>query len=283
MHPRMSEHRRRIRGELAELVGSAQGFDILRAALLVAAEEYPELDVERELRRNHELGQGAARRAKRLANPFARLDAVRAYLFEELGFRGNADDYDDPRNSFLNEVLDRRTGIPLTLSLLFAEVARAAGFETRGIALPGHFVVGCRLDGRDILVDPYHGAQVITVDDCRQLVIRATGRPSLFRPELLAGATDREVLIRMLRNLKRTHLARDEYGAALTYVERLLAFAPGDTQEVRDRGFLLAHLGRPGAALRDLEAYLSLEPAAPDAAAVRGRLAWLRRRLGRVN
>jgi regulator of sirC expression with transglutaminase-like and TPR domain len=136
-----------------------------------------------------------------------------------------------------------------------------------------------RYRGRDILVDPFHGGQVITEDDCRQLVARSTGRPSLFRREALGGTSPRELLRRLLSQLKRIHLARGSYAKALSHVERLLLLAPDDSEEIRDRGYLLAHLGRPGPALADLEAYLSLHPRAPDAATVRGRVAWLRRRL----
>lgn len=272
-----------MRARLAALVDGREAFDTVEAALLIAAEEYPELDLARDLARVRALARAAGLRARGRQNPFARLDAVRTYLFEELGFRGNVENYDDPRNSYLNEVLDRRTGIPLTLSLILMQAGLAAGFEVRGIGLPGHFVVGLRWDGRDILADPFHGGQVIVEDDCRQLVARATGRPSLFRRELLLGVNDRAIIKRLLGNLKRVHLGRDDHRRALTVVERLLLLTPGDPHEIRDRGFLLAHLGRPGAAVVDLETYLELDPAAPDAASVRGRLAWLRRRLTEIN
>lgn len=269
----------RIRKRLAELIEGRQTFDLIRATLLVAAEEYRELDIEAEVARIRAIRRQAARRADGLGNPFARLDAVRVYLFEDLRFRGDFDHYDDPRNSFLNQVLDRRTGIPLTLSILFIEAARAAGFEARGIDLPGHYVAGVRHAGRSILVDPFHGGQVITEEDCRHLVARATGRPSRFRREQLEGATPRATLRRMLLNLKRIYLGSEDHARALSAVERLLLISPDDPQEIRDRGFLLAHLGRTGAAAAELETYLSLHPGAPDAAAVRGRLAWLRRRM----
>lgn len=283
MNRPVNTRRARVRARLAALIDDQESFDIVEGALLVAAEEYPDLDRLRESARVRALARAAGLRARGLDNPFARLDAVRSYLYEDLGFRGNLDNYDDPRNSYLNEVLDRRTGIPLTLSLIFMEAGRAAGFDVRGIGLPGHFVVGLRWNGRDILADPFHGGQVIVEDDCRQLVARATGRPALFRREQLAGVSDRAMLRRLLGNLKRVHLARDDHRRALTVVERLLLVSPGDPHEIRDRGFLLAHLGRPGAAVVDLETYLELDPAAPDAASVRGRLAWLRRRLTEIN
>ncbi len=275
------DHVRSCRERLSALLARPDALDVVGAVLLVAAEEYPALDVEHERRRLAALAAEAGRRAAGLANPFARLDAVREYLFEHLGFHGNDDDYDDPRNSYLNEVLDRRTGIPLTLSIVYMEVVRGAGFEARGVGLPGHFVVRVEFGDRTILVDPYHRGEVVTEEDCRQLVVRSTGRPSLFRRELLRGTGTRATFLRLLHNLKRIFLAREDYERALGVVERLLLVSPDDAREVRDRGILMAHLGRNEPAVADLEAYLALAPTAPDAESVRGRLAWLRRKLAR--
>ncbi len=277
------EHRRKVRRRLAAILRQGDSFDVVEATLLVAAEEYPDLDLVREKRRLDGIGTEAARRVAKLANPFARLDALRAYLFEDLGYHGNTESYDDPRNSYLNEVRARRTGVPLSLAIVFVEAASKAGFESCGIALPGHFVARVGFGGRRILVDPFHGGQVITEDDCRNLVARSTGKPALFRADLLVPATSRAMLIRLLINLKRIHLNREDYTRALSAVERILLASPEDLREIRDRGFLLAHLGRPGAAVADLENYLTVAPGAPDAEAVRGRLAWLLRKMSEAN
>lgn len=276
------EHRKIARRRLAALLQDGP-LDIVEAALVVATEEYPELDIAREKRRLESMGAEAARRVATLQNPFARLDALRSYLFEELGYRGNIDQYDDPRNSYLNEVLVRRAGVPLSVSIVFVEVARQAGFEACGMALPGHFIARVSFAGRHILVDPFHAGQVITEEDCRHLVARSTGRPTLFRPELLVPATPTAMLTRMLVNLKRIYLNREDYRRALSIVERLLLVSPEDPREIRDRGFLLAHLGRPNAAVADLENYLVVAPGAPDADAVRGRLAWLLKKMSDAN
>jgi len=273
------EQRLATRRKLEDLVAAGESFDLVEACFLVAREEYPDLDLESEAGRLRGLARAGAERADGLENPFARLDAIRTFLFEEQGFRGNLDEYEDPRNCYLNEVLSRRTGIPLTLSVVFLEVAREAGFAARGIGLPGHYVAGVEYGGRRLLVDPYHGGHVITPEDCRELVIKATGRPSLFRPDLLEGTTPRTTLTRLLLNLKRIHLAREDYPRALAAVERLLLISPEDPREVRDRGFLQAYLGRATEAVADLETYLALAPRAPDADTVRGRLAWLRRKM----
>jgi regulator of sirC expression with transglutaminase-like and TPR domain len=280
----MSRGRRtEARCQLELLLGSPSGFDVVEAAAWVAAEEYPDLDVERLLGRVRLISGEGARRADGLSNPFARLDALRAYLFDELRFRGNEAEYNDPRNSFLNEVLDRRLGNPLTLSLLLLDAASAAGFETRGVGLPGHFVTRVTYAGRTLFVDPYHGGRVISEDDCRQLVARTTGRPSLFRRSLLEGTDERAMLTRLLLNLKYIYVKTEDYPRALAVVERLLLVSPDDPTEIRDRGFLHAHLGRPGAAVSDLESYLALTPDARDADSVRGRVAWLRQRLSECN
>ncbi|ANM29709.1 hypothetical protein ABI59_09155 [Acidobacteria bacterium Mor1] len=265
------------RSALSELIGDTPHFDVLHAGLLVGAFDRDDLDIESDLARIRELGNEAARRAHGLENPFARLDAVRELLFEQLGFRGG--DVDDPKDSLFHEVLERKTGSPLALSVLFQRAASDAGFETRGIGLPGHYVCGVRYGGRDLLIDAYHQGAVIVEEDCRELVTRNTGRPSFFRRELLDGVDDRTTLGRMLGNLKRVYLSREDYRRALAMVELMLVVKPGDTQERRDRGILLSHLGQPDKALAELETYLELEPSAPDAASVRGRMAWLRRRL----
>jgi regulator of sirC expression with transglutaminase-like and TPR domain len=260
-------------------VRGKEAFDLLEACFLVAAEEYPALDISRESARVEAIGAEALRRVGTLANLFARLDAIRELLFEELGFRGSADSYDDPRNSFLNEVLNRRIGLPITLSILYVEVARRAGVRASGVALPGHFVARADDESRTVFVDPFRGGAVITEDDCRELTARATGRASLFRREMLLSTTPAATLLRLLHNLKRVYLAREDYARAHAAVERLLIVAPDEHREIRDRGFLHAHLGRTGAAVADLETYLSLSPRAPDAESVRGRLAWLVRKL----
>jgi regulator of sirC expression with transglutaminase-like and TPR domain len=257
--------------------------NVVEAALWVACEEYPDLDVTAEAKSLEDLCDGCADRTDGRENPFARLNCVQEYMFEELGFHGNLENYDDPRNSFLNEVMARRTGIPLTMSLVFLELARAAGFKVRGVGLPGHFVARVTWEERTIFVDPFHGGHVITEEDCRDLVGRSTGRPSLFRQEQLEGVAGRAMIGRLLLNLKHLYLNKSDYRRSLTVVERLLLVSPGNTREIRDKGFLEAHLGRPAEAIADLETYIELAPKAPDVESVRGRVVWLRRKLSEIN
>lgn len=258
------------------------GFDMIEAAMWIAATEDSELDVLRESARVRFIAGEGARRVAGLDNPFAIVDGISEFLFEDLGFRGNVLRYKDPRNSFLHEVLNRRLGIPLTLSMIYLEVAREAGLTAHGVGLPGHFVVRVDLAGRTILVDPFHGGKVITEDDCADLVTRTTGRAGLFRREMLEGTTERAMLTRLLLNLKHVYVQQQDYGRALAMVDRLLLVQPEDWSELRDRGLIQAHLGRPGAAIRDLEQYLQVAPA-PDEETVRARVAWLRRQMTEMN
>lgn len=276
--PLLSPRARAARRRLAELLYSTGPLPLLEATLEVAAEEHETMDVVAQIGRVETIGAAAAERLAGLTNVFAKLDALRVFLFEDLGFKGNVDNYDDPRNSYLDDVLERKLGIPLTLSILVIEVARRAGLAAEGVGLPGHFIVRIEDSERRLLIDPFHGGHIITIEDCRELVVRTTGRASLFRKDSLDTATPRAMLTRLLLNLKRIHLAQGDYIRALAVVERLLVIAPSDAKEIRDRGLLLAHLGQSGAAVSDLECYLALAPSAPDVESVRGRLAWIRRR-----
>lgn len=278
-----NDHRTNVRNQLQRLLDDERAFDLVSAALWIAAEEYSDLDVPTERERIRLICEEGANRVRTLDNPFARLDGLRNYLFEELGFRGNLEQYNDPKNSFLSDVIERRLGIPLTLSMLFIEQARCAGFEAVGIGLPGHFVASVSWQGRSILVDPFHGAAVITLEDCKQLVARSTGRGWLFRPDYLEGTPDKAMIARLLMNLKYAYLGRSDYARALAAVERLLMVSPEDAGEIRDRGLLQARLGRPAAAIQDLETYLANTPDAPDTKSVTGRLTWLRRRQSETN
>lgn len=281
--PLLPAHVAAARDRLAALLGLPGPLPLLEAVLLVAAEEHAGMDVLAQIARVETIGVEARARVAPHSNPFARLDALRTLLFDELGFRGNVDQYDDPRNSYFDDVLDRKLGIPLTLSILTIEVARRAGIAAEGVGLPGHFIVRIDEGDRRLLVDPFHGGHVITIEDCKDLVVRTTGRASLFRKDSLDAAPPRAMLTRLLLNLKRIHLAQGDYNKALGVVERLLVVAPGDAKEIRDRGLLLAHLGKPAAAVQDLESYLALAPQAQDVDSVRGRLAWILRKMGEAS
>jgi regulator of sirC expression with transglutaminase-like and TPR domain len=246
--------------------------NVAEAALLIARLEYPRLDVGAYLHRLDDMGAAAATRVEATArdrDPRARITALNTYLFDDEGFAGNRERYDDPRNSFLNEVLDRRTGIPITLAVVYMEVATRAGVDVRGVNFPGHFLLRCPAAERsglmrDTIVDPFHGGAVLTEHDCRQLLRQHAGDEVAFDPMLLQPATKQQILIRMLTNLKRIYVQLRSFPQARAITDLLLAVDRDDVLEVRDRGLLSYHLQDYSAALRDLQTYLQRAPHSTD-------------------
>ena len=257
--------------------------DLAVAALMIARVEYPVLDAGRYLDQLDAIGREARRRLAVAAPPadtphdvdadrYAKVIALNNYLFDELHFAGNDVDYEDPRNSFLNEVLDRRTGIPITLSLLYMEVARRAGLPVEGVNFPGHFLLRCRARqsvpyAEDLIIDPFHGGALLT----RGLLTRQAGGrhadhdededPGQFEARVLPTATKPQILSRMLLNLKRVYVRMQSFPQARVVADLLIAVDPLAITELRDRGLLAYHLKDFSAALRDLQAYLKLIPA----------------------
>jgi regulator of sirC expression with transglutaminase-like and TPR domain len=256
-----------LRRDFAETAASPDD-DLARAALVVARLEHPTLDPTPYLSRLTEMGAAARERVASLgASPsgFGRREVVRIlseYLYVEEGFAGNRDHYDDPRNSLLNEVLDRRTGIPITLAIVYIEVGRGAGLQIEGVNFPGHFLVRCpAIPGegeRDLIIDPFHQGAVLSETDCREMLRRHVGEDAALSAELLAPATKPQILTRMLLNLKRLYVRMRSFPQARDATELLLAVDPSALTELRDRGLLAYHLKDFPAALRDLQAYLRL-------------------------
>ncbi len=257
--------------------------DLAEASLLVAAEEYPGLDVRGYLARLDELGCSLRRRLEEEPRPERAVMALNRYMFHELGFRGNAEQYYDARNSYLNEVLDRRIGIPLSLSTVYIEVARRAGLEVEGVGLPGHFVVRVHTPGRPLLVDPFHGGTLLTEKDCQERLDRIFGGKVTLKPKMLRPCSRKDMLERMLRNLKAIYLRDQDVDRALRVVNLIVRIQPGSAEDLRDRGVLYASLDCYGLAARDLESYLALAPQAKDADDLAARVATLRHRAARLN
>jgi regulator of sirC expression with transglutaminase-like and TPR domain len=250
------------------------------AALIIARIEYPALDAGPYLDRLDALGRearvrvAAARIIPGEAPPhvdpdcYARVMALNDYLFKELHFVGNEVHYEDPRNSFLNEVLDRRTGIPITLALLYIEVARRAGLRVEGINFPGHFLLRCPARRglsywEDLIIDAFHGGALLSEEACLELLRRHAGDEAVFESHLQRHATKQQILARMLLNLKRTYVQMHSFPQARDVTELLLAVDPSAINELRDRGLLAYHLKDFSAALRDLQAYLQLSSGSP--------------------
>ena len=257
----------RPRRRFAALI-ARERLPLARAALAIAEEEYPELDEAVYLGRLDDLARDVERRLPERRDAARVLRTLRDVLFGEHGFRGNADAYYDPRNSFFNEVLERRLGIPITLGILYIEVAARIGFDLHGVNFPGHFLVKYVAGEREVFVDPFHGGEILSREECAERFRRvAPGRH--FHPHHLDAAPPRAILARLLHNLKKIYVETGDDVRALWVMDRLVLVAPDDPSERRDRGLVEARLGGTAAALGDLEAYLAAVPEAADAGKVR--------------
>jgi regulator of sirC expression with transglutaminase-like and TPR domain len=252
---------------------NAPGEDLAPAALAIARVEYPSIDPAPYMTMLDRMGAEAGTRLKR-GGAAPRREAVRVfneYLYDEQRFTGNRMRYDDPRNSYLNEVLDRRTGIPISLAVVYLEVARRAGLRVNGVNFPGHFLL-CSHDDEPVLaesepliIDPFHGGALLSEIDCRELLRQHVDDDAAFDRSLLEPATRHQIVVRMLVNLKRLYVRMRSFPHARLISDLLLAVDPSAIAELRDRGLLAYHLQDFAAALRDLEAYLRLLPRRPDA------------------
>ncbi len=238
--------------------------DLAAPALLIARLGYPWLDSNHYLAKLESMGSALADKftlSDKPNMPNGPIDAINKYLFQEQGFSGNTENYDDPRNSFLNQVLDRRTGIPLTLAVVYIEVARRAGIRVDGVNFPGHFLLrfpfGQEHDPTNaVFVDPFDGGSVLSEADCRALLRRHAGGTMDFDSKLLAPATKQQILTRMLGNLKRVYIGMRAFPQSRAVTDLLLAVDPSSLNELRDRGLLSYHINDYPSALRDLETFL---------------------------
>jgi regulator of sirC expression with transglutaminase-like and TPR domain len=265
----------------AEVLRGEGEIDLGRTALLVGAEEEPGwCDVAGALELLEEFGAEARARVRGAAGH--EVDALNDYLFAELGFGGNSEEYYDPRNSLLHRVLERRKGIPITLSIIYMEVGRRAGLTIEGVGLPGHFIVRAHSAGATKLVDPFEG-RTTDEEECRERLDSLYGGQVPLADEHLRPAGTRAILARLLGNLKAIYVSAQLFRRALAAVERILLLAPHSLEERRDRGLLLAQLGRLHEAVVETQSYLNLAPEAEDAPAVREQLTKMRMRLAMLN
>jgi len=253
------------RDDLArELSRTDAEMDLGRAALLVAKEEYPQLSVDLYLARLDQMSEEVRDRlGDETASPVILSELLRT-LFERRKLKGNRDAYYDPRNSFLNDVLDRGVGIPLTLGIVLLEVGWRLGLPLEGVNFPGHFLVRYRGEEIALLIDPFNEGTVRFEDQAQDLVDQVYGGPVALQPAFLRTASKREMLARMLTNLKSLYVGVGDDARALAAVERLLMITPIAPAERRSRGVLLARLGRHEEAAVQLEAYLRVAPGAED-------------------
>jgi regulator of sirC expression with transglutaminase-like and TPR domain len=254
--------------------------DLLDGALWIARAEYPQLDAARWRTQVDDFA--AAARASVRSGGRRAVDRFNAYFFDELGFHGNAENYYDPRNSYVNDVIERRTGIPITLAALYCEVARRAGLRAHGVGFPGHFLAKCLLPDGDVLIDCFN-ARTVSREDCQALLDSFSPGGGKVTDEMLESASARDILCRMLNNLRRIHAGRGDFTRALRWIDMDLELRPDSPHSFRERGMLHVQTEQFGKALEDLERYRTLMPGAPDAAQVGEQIQLLRKLLSHLN
>ena len=243
--------------------------DLARAALLVAKEQYPGLAVGQYLARLDQLAEEVKDRLADETAPLVVLEELTHSLFKRQGFRGNKEAYYDPKNSFLNDILDRRIGIPLTLGIVMLEVGWRLRLPLQGVNFPHHFLVRFHGDAVDLLIDPFEGGRARFEDQAQELLDRVYGGKLRLRKSFLQVATKHDVLVRLLNNLKSVYLSAGDHARALSVVERLLILCPDSAAEIRARGVLLARIGRREEAIDQLRRWLASAAAGRDADRVR--------------
>ncbi len=270
-----------------QIVGSPdENINLAEAALLIASDEYPDLDVTRYLAQFDEMAGTLKQRLAPGASVPESIVALNRFLFEEQGFKGNAVDYYNPRNSFLSDVLERRRGNPVALAVIYLEVGRRVGLPLDGVLFPGHFLVKCQLDEGMAILDPYAGGNSLDIADLQQrikLLRDGVEPPKAVVVGMLRSASRKEILVRMLRNLKEIYSRRKDWQKALCAIDRIISILPDLAEEYRDRGMMYLRLECTRAALFDLQAYVKMMPGARDVDSVRGRIVELQAKATRLN
>ncbi len=243
--------------------------DLVKAALYIAQEEYLDLEVDKYLKVFERMALEVKEKLPPERYPLRIVQTINQYLFDQLGFRGNTENYYDPRNSFLNYVIEKRTGIPITLSLVYLEVARRIDFPMVGIGMPGHFMIRPDFEDAGIFVDAFNQGEVMFLQDCQEKLSQLYGQPVQLQPEFLSPVSPRHFLARMLNNLKMIYLQQIEAKKCLAAIERILLLFPDSTEQLRDRGLLYYQTNRWSEARQDLKSYLTIFPQAPDASMIR--------------
>ena len=271
----------------AALVGERvedERIPLARAALTIALTEYPDLTLDPYLRRLGELASRVKSRLPGIAESGETIAALNHVLFAEEGFRGNRENYYDPRNSFLNQVLDRKLGIPITLALVYMEVAQRAGFPLFGVGMPGHFLLKhYDAAGQETLIDVFDKGALVTPRECQHRLDQIYSGQLRLQPEFLLSVSRRQMLTRILNNLKNIYMSARNFRKALGMVDLICAIYPRSPEDVKQRALLRYSVGLTRGAVEDLEEYLKMSPDASDADEIRHMALSLRRSLARLN
>jgi regulator of sirC expression with transglutaminase-like and TPR domain len=249
--------------------------DLAKAALYIAQEEYPDLDVAEYLNALDTMATEVEERLPTPRYPLRIIQTINQYLYDDLGFAGNQTDYYDPCNSFLNDVIDSRMGIPITLALVYLEIARRIDFPMIGVGMPGHFLIRPDIPDMEIFVDAFNHGEVMFAEDCENRLSQVFQQAVSLKPEFLASVSHRQFLARMLTNLKYIYLKQQNLTKSLAAIERILLLFPDMMLELRDRGLIYYQLGEYNQAVQDLQSYLVKVPNAEDAVVIRQLLAEL--------
>ena len=275
-------HQDRVQNRLAELMRQpGEQINLAEAALVIAASAYPNLDAPHYLLRLDAMAETVAGRVDGETDPFRIIAQINQFLFQEEGFFGNTQEYYDPRNSFLNEVLDRKVGIPITLSTVYLEIAERLRFPLVGVGMPGHFLV--KHPYFQILIDPFGQGRILTESDCRTRMEQVLGDSVEFDKSFLDGVGKRHIVTRMLNNLRAIYLNARQYQKALDITGLTLAVQPDSPDEHKQRAALLLHLCRYSDAAAELNSYLEHSPGADDADEIRQTIANLRKTMAQLN
>jgi len=269
----------------AELVSRDQ-FNLAEASLMLAQDVYPGIEVSAYLERLDEIA--AAIRGRLAGDAFAeqKVLALNYYLFNDMRFCGNVEDYYDPRNSYLNDVIERRTGIPITLAILYLEVGKRIGLNLKGVSFPGHFLVKLEVRRGQLVLDPFTGGEAQSEAELRQRLAQVLPSRQAENTSLdpyLEAATPRDIVARVLRNLKNIYMQSGKLENALAVMHRMLLVVPESAEELRDRGFLYQRMECFRPALSDLQNYLRRRPEAPDAIEVHGKVVELKQACAKLN
>jgi regulator of sirC expression with transglutaminase-like and TPR domain len=268
----------RSRQTFQQLVTLPDGaIPLAEAALLMACEEYPQLTIEPYLDQLDAIASEVKSLLRQNDAPMDIAAKISGVLFGEMGFRGNTEDYYDPRNSFFNDVLERRIGIPITLSTVYLEIARRLPFPVSGVGMPGHFLVKYSDRTQEFFLDPFNRGEILSHQDCEEKLKQLYGDSLQFSEELLDAVTHRQILARMLNNLKSIYLKGQTYDKGLAIVDMMMLVDPNDAGQYRDRGLLRLRLRQFEKAARDLEHYIKVAPGASDRADVEEHLHKLKR------
>jgi regulator of sirC expression with transglutaminase-like and TPR domain len=265
------------------MLASREPVPLARGALLIAKEEYPDLDLDHYLDRFAELAREAEPIVSAGDDTIEKIQLLSHYLFEQKGFEGNRENFGDPRNSFLNEVLDRRLGIPITLSVVYLEVGRRLGLNLYGVSFPTHFLVKAVDERGELIIDPFYGGAILSIDQIKARLAQIYNQPVELHPSLLRSAGSRQILARMLRNLRGIYASASDWPRALAALDRILLLDPRAVEDLAERGSVYERLECFKAALDDFQSFLSLAPEHPGAEVAREAVLRLFRQVSLIN